>query len=205
MRFEGIDFFSQEERGKQQQYPSSLKDVPVILLTAKAMVSDRIVGYRAGANGYLPKPFRPEELLGMVDSLMRKQERKIDKLISAQNYGTTSTEEDTDASIEELTPEEANNITKELVEIKTLLRARVDQQEMERDKVERDKLQLLLPEALRMLRTGERRKMFTKDHIRSILAFCCGVHLSKRMSRDDLLAELEKQSAEYPEKLMTEN
>ena len=43
-----IDFFSQEERGKQQQYPSSLKDVPVILLTAKAMLSDhsRIQGWR---------------------------------------------------------------------------------------------------------------------------------------------------------------
>lgn len=57
-------------------YPEQIQDIPVILLTAKGMVSDRIKGYKAGADGYLPKPFRPEELLRMVDNLMRRQDRE---------------------------------------------------------------------------------------------------------------------------------
>ena len=52
-----------------------LERVPVILLTAKAMTQDRIAGYKAGADVYLPKPFDPEELLVIVDNciLRRKQ------------------------------------------------------------------------------------------------------------------------------------
>jgi CheY-like chemotaxis protein len=59
-----------------QNCPDQIHDIPVILLTAKAMISDRIKGYKAGADGYLPKPFRPEELLRLVDNLMRRQERE---------------------------------------------------------------------------------------------------------------------------------
>ena len=52
-----------------------LERVPVILLTAKAMTQDRIAGYKAGADVYLPKPFDPDELLTIVDNciLRRKQ------------------------------------------------------------------------------------------------------------------------------------
>ena len=52
-----------------------LERVPVILLTAKAMTQDRIAGYNAGADVYLPKPFDPDELLTIVDNciLRRKQ------------------------------------------------------------------------------------------------------------------------------------
>jgi len=52
-----------------------LERVPVILLTAKAMTQDRISGYKAGADVYLPKPFDPDELLTIVDNciLRRKQ------------------------------------------------------------------------------------------------------------------------------------
>ena len=66
----------EEDRQKKKQYPNTFQQIPVVLLTAKAMVSDRIEGYRAGASGYLPKPFRPEELLSMIDNLMKKQERE---------------------------------------------------------------------------------------------------------------------------------
>lgn len=51
-----------------------LVGVPVILLTAKGMTQDRIAGYRAGADAYLPKPFDPEELLAMVDHLILRHE-----------------------------------------------------------------------------------------------------------------------------------
>lgn len=52
-----------------------LERVPVILLTAKAMTEDRIAGFRAGADAYLPKPFDPEELLSIIDnSIQRRQQ-----------------------------------------------------------------------------------------------------------------------------------
>lgn len=52
--------------------------VPVILLTAKGLTADRIAGYKAGANVYLPKPFAPEELLAILDNcILRRQQMTI--------------------------------------------------------------------------------------------------------------------------------
>lgn len=45
-----------------------LSRTPIILLTAKSLTQDRILGYQAGADVYLPKPFDPEELLSIVDN-----------------------------------------------------------------------------------------------------------------------------------------
>lgn len=53
-----------------------LKRVPVVLLTAKGMTQDRIAGYKAGADFYLPKPFDPNELLAILDnSILRKRQK----------------------------------------------------------------------------------------------------------------------------------
>lgn len=48
--------------------------VPVILLTAKGGKQDRIRGYKAGADAYLPKPFDPEELLSICDNSIARFE-----------------------------------------------------------------------------------------------------------------------------------
>jgi DNA-binding response OmpR family regulator len=53
----------------------SLKNVPIVLLTAKAMTADRIMGYKAGADVVLPKPFSPEELVSIIDNLIQRQHR----------------------------------------------------------------------------------------------------------------------------------
>ena len=42
--------------------------VPVVLLTARGLSDDRIVGYNAGASAYVSKPFEPEELLSVVNA-----------------------------------------------------------------------------------------------------------------------------------------
>lgn len=47
---------------------------PVLLLTAKAEVEDRIEGLDAGADDYLPKPFAMGELLARVRALLRRRE-----------------------------------------------------------------------------------------------------------------------------------
>ena len=48
------------------------KRIPVIMLTAKSLTPDRIEGYKRGADAYLPKPFAAEELLSIVDNLIRR-------------------------------------------------------------------------------------------------------------------------------------
>ncbi len=49
--------------------------LPVVFLTARGMTSDRILGYQAGCDAYLPKPFDPDELEAIVKNLISK--RKI--------------------------------------------------------------------------------------------------------------------------------
>ncbi len=45
---------------------------PVMLLTAKAEKSDRITGFDAGADDYLPKPFAPDELISRLRAMLRR-------------------------------------------------------------------------------------------------------------------------------------
>lgn len=47
-------------------------EIPVIMLTARGEVSDRIVGLELGADDYLPKPFEPRELLARIESILRR-------------------------------------------------------------------------------------------------------------------------------------
>ena len=46
---------------------------PVLLLTAKAEIEDRVCGLDSGADDYLPKPFASKELLARVRALIRRQ------------------------------------------------------------------------------------------------------------------------------------
>lgn len=45
---------------------------PIMMLTAKAEKDDRVVGFDAGADDYLPKPFAPDELLSRVRAMLRR-------------------------------------------------------------------------------------------------------------------------------------
>jgi len=50
--------------------------VPILLLTARGEVDDRITGLEAGADDYLSKPFEPRELLLRVGSILRRAPRE---------------------------------------------------------------------------------------------------------------------------------
>jgi DNA-binding response OmpR family regulator len=52
---------------------ATFQRVPVILLTAKGLTEDRIAGYKAGADVYLPKPFYPQELLSSIDNVIQRR------------------------------------------------------------------------------------------------------------------------------------
>ncbi|MCW8930851.1 MAG: response regulator transcription factor [Gammaproteobacteria bacterium] len=47
-------------------------DIPIIMLTARGDVTDRIIGLEIGADDYLPKPFEPRELMARCQSLVRR-------------------------------------------------------------------------------------------------------------------------------------
>ena len=47
-------------------------EVPVIMLTARGDVMDRVVGLEIGADDYLPKPFEPSELLARIQTILRR-------------------------------------------------------------------------------------------------------------------------------------
>jgi DNA-binding NarL/FixJ family response regulator len=54
-----------------------LGGTPVIFLTAKGMTADRIEGFQAGCDDYIPKPFDPDELVARVRNVVRRQERLL--------------------------------------------------------------------------------------------------------------------------------
>ncbi len=45
---------------------------PIMMLTAKSQKDDRIIGFDAGADDYLPKPFEPDELICRVRAMLRR-------------------------------------------------------------------------------------------------------------------------------------
>ena len=59
---------------------------PILMLTAKSQLEDRIKGLNAGADYYLTKPFDSRELLACINALLRRQGNQVDEL----TYGNTS-------------------------------------------------------------------------------------------------------------------
>ncbi|MFC3092932.1 DNA-binding response regulator [Alteromonas sediminis] len=51
-------------------------NLPIIMLTARGKLEDKIQGFEIGVDDYLPKPFEPLELLARVQTLMRRSERQ---------------------------------------------------------------------------------------------------------------------------------
>ena len=97
------DGFSAYEYGSSGEYDAIILDVmmpklsgievlqklrsegiktPVMMLTAKGQKDDRITGFNAGADDYLPKPFEPDELICRVRAMLRRGEGYKPTLLS---------------------------------------------------------------------------------------------------------------------------
>ena len=53
------------------------RGIPVLFLTAKTALSDRLRGLRMGAEDYILKPFEPEELLARIEVILRRTQPKV--------------------------------------------------------------------------------------------------------------------------------
>ena len=69
-----------------RQVRSKRCTTPILMLTAKSSVEDRIYGLNAGADYYLTKPFDSRELLACINALLRRQGKQVDAL----TFGNTS-------------------------------------------------------------------------------------------------------------------
>jgi two-component system phosphate regulon response regulator OmpR len=65
----GEDGFSFTRRLRDMR---ALKDLPILLLTAKAEATDRIEGLESGSDDYLVKPFEPRELQLRIEAILRR-------------------------------------------------------------------------------------------------------------------------------------
>jgi DNA-binding response OmpR family regulator len=55
--------------------------IPIIMLTARGDVMDRIVGLELGADDYLPKPFEPRELVARIQAVLRRGKTSEDESV----------------------------------------------------------------------------------------------------------------------------
>lgn len=70
----GIDGF--EICGKIRKDAKS--DVPIIMLTARDQIGDKIKGFDTGADDYLAKPFNPDELIARLQAMIRRHRGEFD-------------------------------------------------------------------------------------------------------------------------------
>lgn len=58
---------------RNDAYPKRLRTIPILMLTAMSDITDKYMGFDAGADDYLTKPFEPLELLMRVKALIKRQ------------------------------------------------------------------------------------------------------------------------------------
>jgi DNA-binding response OmpR family regulator len=62
-------------------------NIPVILLTARVQLEDRIHGLNAGADDYVPKPFDPDELHARIHAILRRTQRSQESMEKITTIG----------------------------------------------------------------------------------------------------------------------
>jgi two-component system, OmpR family, alkaline phosphatase synthesis response regulator PhoP len=96
--------------------------LPIIMLTARADESERIVGLELGADDYLAKPFSPNELVARVRALLRRAQRAAGPRARTLAYGPISI--DTDRHVVSLDGRDVVLTAKEFLLLEYLLQHR---------------------------------------------------------------------------------
>jgi two-component system alkaline phosphatase synthesis response regulator PhoP len=64
-------------------------DIPILMLTAKTQLVDRVVGLKLGADDYVSKPFEAPELLARIEALLRRARKVQSSQVSHFRFGDT--------------------------------------------------------------------------------------------------------------------
>ena len=72
VRMPGMDGF---ELARRLRSAANFALIPIVFLTAKDEIEDRVEGFRAGVDVYLTKPFEPDELVAVIRGILRRVER----------------------------------------------------------------------------------------------------------------------------------
>ena len=72
---------------KELKNERKTKSIPVIMLTAKAQESDKIVGLELGADDYVTKPFSPRELMARIKAVLRRGKEKLPEVMKIGDLG----------------------------------------------------------------------------------------------------------------------
>jgi two-component system response regulator MprA len=75
----GIDGLEIARRLRAAEAAEQLPALPILMLTARDAVADRVTGLRTGADDYLVKPFDFEELLARIEALLRRTTVPLDQ------------------------------------------------------------------------------------------------------------------------------
>jgi DNA-binding response OmpR family regulator len=75
---------------RMRESSSPLKNVPVIMLTAKGEESDIVVGLELGADDYVSKPFSPKELVARIRAVSRRVNDEVSRAGATATPGKTS-------------------------------------------------------------------------------------------------------------------
>jgi DNA-binding response OmpR family regulator len=67
-------------------------DIPILMLTARGDVPDRVLGLEFGADDYVPKPFEPRELVARVETLLRRTRETPQRRLTARDGLVLETE-----------------------------------------------------------------------------------------------------------------
>lgn len=130
-----------------------LASIPVVLLTAKGKVQDRIIGYESDADAYLPKPFEPEELLSIIDGLLLRANftpsiDRYENAITNAAYGDIKRELTEIMTLLNLNAPRQNSLQRDVSEIKDKLKDLVVDQNLQHAKpvnIHHDSFSILSP------------------------------------------------------------
>ncbi len=59
---------------------NQIKDLPIIMLTARSQETDKVIGLQAGADDYITKPFGVKELLARIEALLRRTKKSHNQI-----------------------------------------------------------------------------------------------------------------------------
>src|ERR1700722_8920177 len=73
---------------KQIRMRDDIRDLPIIMVTAKGTETDKVVGLELGADDYITKPFSPKELVARTKAVLRRTRQSSNMAVSILKCGT---------------------------------------------------------------------------------------------------------------------